>query len=103
MKECPFCAEQSDAEAATCPVCGRALDSSEKPKPKWYFSNSIVVVAILSFGPLALPLVWYHPHYKRNTKIIVSVVVIIATLWCLSIMQDFYIRFAETAKELGFQ
>lgn len=103
MKPCPFCGEQIEADAATCPVCSQSLDSSEKPQTKWYFSNFIVVIAILSFGPLALPLVWFHPHYKRITKIIVSVLVIVATLWCLSVMQDLYLRFTETAKELGIQ
>jgi hypothetical protein len=103
MKKCPFCAEQINAAAATCPVCGQLIDSSAKPETKWYFSNFIVVIAILSFGPLALPLVWYHPHYKRNTKIIVSVVVIVATLWCLAIMQDLYLKFTETAQDLGIQ
>ena len=101
MKKCPFCAEQIKAEAATCPVCGQVLNQSEKPKIKWYFSNFIVVIAILSFGPLALPLVWFHPHYKRNTKLVVSVVVIVLTIWCFFIMQDLYIRFTEEAKRLG--
>lgn len=101
MKKCPFCAEQIEAEAATCPVCGQFLNASEKPKIKWYFSNFIVVVAILSFGPLALPLVWYHPHYKRNTKIIVSVVVLVLTVWCFILMKDLYFQFAEEAKRLG--
>ena len=101
MKRCPFCAEQIKAEAAICPVCGQSLDSSEKPKTKWYFSNFIVVIAILSFGPLALPLVWYHPHYKRNTKLIVSVLVIVATVWCIFIMKDLYFRFTEEAQRLG--
>ena len=101
MKRCPFCEEQIKAEAATCPVCGQVLNQSEKPKIKWYFSNFIVVIAILSFGPLALPLVWFHPHYKRNTKLVVSVVVIVLTIWCFFIMQDLYIRFTEEAKRLG--
>ena len=101
MKKCPFCAEQITAEAATCPVCGQFLDQSEEPKTKWYFSNFMVVIAILSFGPLALPLVWFHPHYKRNTKLVVSVIVIVLTVLCFVLMKDLYLRFTETAKELG--
>lgn len=101
MNKCPFCAEQIKAEAATCPSCGQSLNLSEKPKIKWYFSNFIVVIAILSFGPLALPLVWFHPHYKRNTKLVVSVLVIVLTVLCFFIMEDLYFRFTEEAKRVG--
>ena len=101
MKACPFCAAKINPEDIICPVCGQPLKNAEKPKTKWYYSNFIVVVAILSFGPLALPLVWFHPHYKRNTKIIVSVVVIALTAWCFILMKDLYFRLIQQAKQLG--
>ena len=59
------------------------------------------MIAILSFGPLALPLVWFHPHYKRNTQIVVSVVVLALTVWCIIIMKDLYLQLVQQAKELG--
>lgn len=101
IKKCPFCASEINAEAATCLVCGRPISQLQEPKTKWYYSNFIVVVAILSFGPLALPLVWFHPHYKRNTKIIISVVVLALTVWCFILMKDLYFRLIQQAKELG--
>ena len=101
MKKCPYCSDEIEKDAVKCPSCGQFLNSSEKPKIKWYFTNFIVVIAILSFGPLALPLVWFHPHYKKNTKLIISVLVIVLTVLCIVVMQDLYIRFTEEARRLG--
>ena len=39
---------------------------------KWYFKTSVLVIAFLSVGPIALPLLWFNPHYKRRTKIILT-------------------------------
>jgi hypothetical protein len=48
---------------------------------KWYFRTTSVVVGFLAVGPLILPLVWSNPRYSKNTKVIVSSVIII--LSCL--------------------
>ncbi|MFA5240618.1 MAG: hypothetical protein WC476_13055 [Phycisphaerae bacterium] len=64
-----------------CPYCGREFDETGKPKGKWYFSTYWVVIGILCAGPFALPLVWFNPRYKSATKWIVSIVIIILTIW----------------------
>ena len=58
-------------------------EAAETKKPAWYFKTSVVVIAILSVGPLALPLVWCHPRYSAAKKIAISAVVLALTyfLW----------------------
>jgi len=75
MKKCPFCAEEIQDKAIKCKHCGELLD--KKPNEKWYFRSPILVIALLSIGPLALPLVWFNPRHSRTNKIIISAIVII--------------------------
>lgn len=58
-------------------------EDQQTKKAAWYFNTSVVVVALLSAGPLALPLVWWHPRYRRAVKIVVTVVTLVLTyaLW----------------------
>ena len=81
MKKCPFCAEEIQDEAAKCRFCGEwfPVDFIE-PKAKWYYNTFPVVLALLTLGPFALPLVWRNPYYKPITKLITTVIVITATI-----------------------
>ncbi len=67
---------------------------------KWYFSTPGVVIALLTVGPLALPLVWMHPRYSLTTKVVVSVVAIAITVASLMAMRDIYLHLMEQIESL---
>ncbi|MBF0387851.1 MAG: hypothetical protein HQL20_08350 [Candidatus Omnitrophica bacterium] len=52
--------------------------ANERP---WYFKDSTVIMAVLGLLIFALPLVWFNPHYSWRTKIVVSVIVLVATYY----------------------
>ena len=106
MKKCPFCAEEIQDEAIKCRFCGEFLaeleiQKSGKLKIKWYFTTSTVVISLLCLGPFALPLVWFHPQYKIITKFVITVIVIVVSIWLYFLTMGTYQKLMDQIKALG--
>jgi hypothetical protein len=59
---------------------GRQRPAEEKLP--WYYRKTFIVIAILSVGPLALPLLWLRPNTSRAWKIGLTAATLVLT-WVL--------------------
>lgn len=87
MKPCPFCAEEIQDAAIKCKHCGEFLNdagpaTASGGKLPWYFGTAVIVIGLLSVGPFALPLVWFHSRLSVAWKAGISVVTVVVT-WLL--------------------
>lgn len=57
--------------------------SESQPKKKWYHKTTLIILAFLSVGPLALPLVLFHPRYPLWVKAVTTVLTVILTYYLI--------------------
>jgi len=47
---------------------------------------STILIIFLCVGPLVLPLIWLNPRFNQNTKIIISIIIVLLSYFLGSIM-----------------
>lgn len=87
MKKCPFCAEEIQDQAIKCKHCGEFLNADQKLREgeeaiQWYFRKPFIIFALCFVGPLALPLIWWHPQMTPAWKIGLTIGILVIS-WFL--------------------
>ena len=102
MKICPVCTKQIHSDALKCKHCGETLDSSTSlphvaEKLPWYFRKPFIIFALLSVGPIALPLIWWRPDTTRAWKVGLTLAILLLswafyliTLESLRTLEEYY-------------
>jgi hypothetical protein len=60
----------------------------------------VILIAILLVGPFALPLVWKSPSLNLLIKILVTILVIAATVWFFMVSAEIYQALLKELKDL---
>ena len=66
------------------------MNEPSKENVKWFYRPVWVIVAILTAGPFALPLVWLSPKLDKWLKIFLTIAVLLITLWMVQAMVNIY-------------
>ena len=61
------------------------MDEPNKPplRVPWYYGIIPIVIAIFLLGPFAFPLLWKSPRFSRSWKIIITLIVMAATVYLI--------------------
>lgn len=55
-------------------------------KPKWYYNVWFTLVMLFFvLGPFGLPLVWKNPHFPRWVKVMLTLIMVLYTVWLVDL------------------
>lgn len=74
----------------------------EKDKPKWYYTVRGVVLLILLIGPVAFIFLWKSKQFSLLSKILVTIIVIVITIWTIVASIDIFRTTLKQFQSLGF-
>ena len=57
---------------------------------KWYEKPSVILLAVIVLGPLAIPLIWRSPVLSKWIKWSATVALIVLTIWFLKCSASLY-------------
>lgn len=66
----------------------------------WYFRTWVIAVAIFSFGPLGLVLLWFRPKTNVYIKLLISLLVVVLTLLMVKTTVKYYQQISAYYNEL---
>lgn len=75
--------------------------NSTGEKTKWYHTTTTLVIALLSVGPFALPLIWVNPKFSTAKKILWTAVTLVLTYLMIQVTVDAVKKIMEYYKQAG--
>jgi len=70
-------------------------------KTKWYHTTMTLVIALLTVGPFALPLIWLNPKFSTTKKILWTAVTLVLTYLLVQMTVDSVKKITEYYKQAG--
>ena len=78
-------------------------ENTDGEKVKWYLKPLVIFVIILAAGPFALPLVWKSPSFKKWHKTVITITLVILTVWLIISSVNLYHLLEYYREPLCFQ
>jgi membrane protein implicated in regulation of membrane protease activity len=76
------------------------MENVDKTVVKWYLRPVAILLAILAVGPFAIPLVWLSPALKAWLKIVITIAIVLLTIWMINASASLYSTLSGQVEDL---